>query len=374
MGDKTIVNHNNNTIHNDNDRDRHVVPWYGQVVVGPPGSGKTTYCDGMQQYLKLLGRETYVINLDPANEATSKQKLSDEKDNKNTNSDSNDNNNTKERDTLLPYETVYDVCTEVVNLTSVMEKTGLGPNGGLVYCMEYMEAHVETIITTIRQRISDKQQQQIQQQDAKNQDQQKQQQSRRPYLLFDLPGQVELYTHSTCVQNLIHLLERQLDVRLTAVQLIDAHYCTDATKFISAALLGTTTMIRLELPMVCVLSKIDLLTTYGEVLPFQFDFFTNCHDLDRLLPFLLSDPTERRRSRQQQQQQDGDENNNLYNDDVDDEQYEYADDPEYQQIRRKRNESSFNKKHMKLHKAMGTIIISCCCCDVVWLYQAYDDS
>ena len=27
-----------------------------------------------------------------------------------------------------------------------MDQLGLGPNGGLVYCMEYLEAHVEEII------------------------------------------------------------------------------------------------------------------------------------------------------------------------------------------------------------------------------------
>ena len=41
---------------------------YGQIIIGAPGAGKTTYCDGMQQYLRLLGRECYVVNLDPANE------------------------------------------------------------------------------------------------------------------------------------------------------------------------------------------------------------------------------------------------------------------------------------------------------------------
>ena len=44
------------------------MPMYGQVVVGPPGAGKTTYCDGMQQYLRLVGRDALVVNLDPANE------------------------------------------------------------------------------------------------------------------------------------------------------------------------------------------------------------------------------------------------------------------------------------------------------------------
>ena len=40
---------------------------FGQVVVGPPGSGKTTYCLGMCQYMKAIGRDAAVINLDPAN-------------------------------------------------------------------------------------------------------------------------------------------------------------------------------------------------------------------------------------------------------------------------------------------------------------------
>ena len=30
---------------------------FGQLVIGPPGSGKTTYCNGMQQYLLSLGRK-----------------------------------------------------------------------------------------------------------------------------------------------------------------------------------------------------------------------------------------------------------------------------------------------------------------------------
>ena len=41
---------------------------FGQIVIGPPGSGKTTYCTGMQQFLRLLDRKVAVINLDPAND------------------------------------------------------------------------------------------------------------------------------------------------------------------------------------------------------------------------------------------------------------------------------------------------------------------
>lgn len=41
---------------------------FGQVVVGPPGAGKTTYCNGMLHYFELLGRKAVVVNLDPAND------------------------------------------------------------------------------------------------------------------------------------------------------------------------------------------------------------------------------------------------------------------------------------------------------------------
>lgn len=41
---------------------------FGQVVVGPPGSGKTTFCNGMLHYFELLGRKACVVNLDPAND------------------------------------------------------------------------------------------------------------------------------------------------------------------------------------------------------------------------------------------------------------------------------------------------------------------
>lgn len=271
-------------------------PFYGQVVVGPPGSGKTTYCDGMQQYLRLLSRDAWVINLDPANEGTGKD---------------HDGTKAEENHAQLPYETIFDVCKEIVNLSSVMGKMQLGPNGGLVYCMEYVEAHFDEMVDQLQARINDKM-----------------------YLIIDLPGQVELYTHSTCVQSILRKLVQTLDLRLTAVQLIDAQYCTDATKFLSAALLGTTTMLRLELPTVSVLSKVDLLSRYGE-LPMGLEFFTECHDLDRLLPFL-------------------DQNHRPTDDDDDD--FDYADDEEYQRARRKRTSSNFYRKHRKLHEALAEVV------------------
>ena len=41
---------------------------FGQLIIGAPGSGKTTYCFAVKEYLEYFGRSTIIINLDPANE------------------------------------------------------------------------------------------------------------------------------------------------------------------------------------------------------------------------------------------------------------------------------------------------------------------
>ena len=84
---------------------------FGQLVIGPPGSGKTTYCALMQQLMAKMGRRVVVVNLDPANDA-------------------------------LPYTAAVDV-SDLVTLNAVMDEFGLGPNGGLIYCMEYLEKNLD---------------------------------------------------------------------------------------------------------------------------------------------------------------------------------------------------------------------------------------
>ena len=361
---------------------------YGQVISGPPGSGKTTYCNGMQEYLRLFGRNAYVINLDPANEGTPKNeetidqhnndnKNNNENDDDNTNNNNNNNNNNNDtsnatssnntnNNTQLPYDTIFDVCQDVINLSSVMSKLNLGPNGGLLYCMEYIEQHISDICDMIYSNIITK----------LNQDEEKNG-GNNMYLLFDLPGQVELYTHGTCVHNLIHTLIKKLNLRLCVVQLIDSYYCLNVSNFISAVLLNTTTMLRLELPTINVLSKVDLLyTTFnGEQLPFSLDYFTNCNDLYRLLDYLQhssqgqgggsgsgggsSSRSEGGNGNVNGGYDDYDDDEDYYNDNyskqdsINDSIY---DDVEYQNVLSKRKKSKFYIKHEKLHKAFIEII------------------
>ena len=310
---------------------------YGQVVVGPPGSGKTTFCNGMQQYLRLIGRETLVINLDPANEHGSFP--NHEENEENDCEESQQQQEQQREESSLPYDTLLDTCTEIINLSTVMEELKLGPNGGLMYCLEYIHHHLESFLSMLDSKINEFIKESANQQP--------------PYVIFDLPGQVELYTHSNTIQSILASIVKKFDLRLVMVQLIDVHYCLDVHKFISAALLSTTTMLRLELPAVNVLSKVDLLSTvYASSggnnggndddeyamngMPFNLDFFMECQELDRLLPYL------------QQQQQ-----HNLTM-----EEQEILDaDEEYQETKQRiSKKNNFEKKFQKLHYQLCDVI------------------
>ena len=42
---------------------------YAQIVIGPAGTGKSTYCHILQEHCLNVGRTVHVANMDPAAEA-----------------------------------------------------------------------------------------------------------------------------------------------------------------------------------------------------------------------------------------------------------------------------------------------------------------
>lgn len=130
--------------------------FFGQVVIGPPGAGKTTYCNGMQQMCNALQRKVVVVNLDPANDE-------------------------------LPYDCGIDV-RDLVSIEDVMEEHRLGPNGALMYAMEYLLANLDWLESRLKQ-------------------------FPEHYILMDLPGQVELYTHHSALLQVLENLQKSLDAR-----------------------------------------------------------------------------------------------------------------------------------------------------------------
>lgn len=127
------------------------MPSFGQIVIGPPGSGKSTFCAGMCEFLTGFGRKVAVVNLDPANDS-------------------------------LSYNCAVDIST-LITLNDVMENLKLGPNGGLIYCIEYLEKNIDWLEKKLKE-------------------------LKGYYFLFDCPGQVELYTHHTSVRNVVRQLEK----------------------------------------------------------------------------------------------------------------------------------------------------------------------
>ncbi|XP_051171634.1 GPN-loop GTPase 2 [Leptopilina boulardi] len=205
---------------------------FGQLVIGPPGSGKTTYCNAMGKFLESLGRKVAIINIDPANEN-------------------------------MEYTPTIDIAN-LIKLEEVMKIHKLGPNGALIYCMEFLEANIDWLIKRILQ-LKDH------------------------YFLLDCPGQVELFTHHESMNSITTKLCENL-LRLCSVNLIDSHHCSDPGKYLSSLMVCTSTMLNLGLPHVNVMTKLDELKRFSDKLDFNLDFYTDVLDLKYLLEKLDEDP------------------------------------------------------------------------------------
>lgn len=127
--------------------------------MGPAGAGKTTFCSALIQHLRNNRRSCFYINLDPAAED-------------------------------FVYEPDVDI-KELISLEDVMEELHLGPNGGLIYCFEFLLENLD-FITDPLETVTDE------------------------YLIIiDMPGQIELYTHVPIVPNLIrHLNKGSLNISM----------------------------------------------------------------------------------------------------------------------------------------------------------------
>lgn len=138
--------------------------------------------------------------------------------------------------------------------------------------------------------------------------------------------------------------------------------------------------ISIELPCVNVLSKMDLLQTtsnfgsgsrtnkgeqsnennnddnsdygydedYGNTsspLPFNLEFFTQCHDLHRLVDYLESNPMDFMAN-----------SNNIDNNADEGTEFDYKEDPEYIKAQQRTKSSNFYRKYRKLHNELCDVV------------------
>ena len=180
----------------------------GILVIGPAGSGKSTFCELMRTHCETLRRRVHVVNLDPAAEHFS-------------------------------YPVAADI-RELISLEDVMSEMKLGPNGGLIYCMEYLVDNIDWLEDSLEDLGPEE------------------------YVIFDCPGQIELYSHVPAMGQVVAELQR-LGFRVAASYLLDSQFVADVAKFISGVLCCLSAMTALELPHVNVLSKCDLLPSRGSL-------------------------------------------------------------------------------------------------------------
>lgn len=177
---------------------------FGVLVMGPAGAGKTTFCAALIQHLQNNRRSCFYVNLDPAAES-------------------------------FAFQPDLDI-RELITLEDVMEELGLGPNGGLMYCFEFLLQNLDFLNEALDQ-LSDE------------------------YLIiFDMPGQIELYTHVPLLPSLVQFLSRAgpLNISLCAAYLMESTFVVDRAKFFAGTLSAMSAMIMLEMPHVNILSKMDL--------------------------------------------------------------------------------------------------------------------
>ncbi|PPJ49998.1 hypothetical protein CBER1_04718 [Cercospora berteroae] len=175
---------------------------YGTIVMGPAGAGKSTFCAAMIQHLRNNRRSCFYINLDPAADD-------------------------------FAYEPDLDI-KDLITLEDVMEELHLGPNGGLMYCFEFLMENLD-FMTEPLEEVGEE------------------------YLIIiDMPGQIELYTHVPIVPQLIrHLTRGSLNISMCAAYLLESSFIVDRAKFFSGTLSAMSAMIMMEVPHVNILSKMD---------------------------------------------------------------------------------------------------------------------
>lgn len=175
------------------------------LTSGPAGAGKSTFCASLMAHAHSLGRNMHLFNLDPAAER-------------------------------FEYEPTIDI-RELISLEDVMEEMELGPNGGLIYCFDYLLNNLDWLETELGEYDND-------------------------YLVIDCPGQIELYTHFPVISRFVELMQQQFHFRVCATYLLDSHFIDDKAKYFAGVLSAMSAMINLDISHLNIMTKMDLVAQH----------------------------------------------------------------------------------------------------------------
>ncbi len=170
-------------------------------LVGTAGSGKTMLISSLQQYLKQKGASLTIVNLDPAVRH-------------------------------IPYQADIDI-RDYIDFDQLVDEYKLGPNGALIAATDL----VADYINDIRENVEEL---------GESSD----------IVLVDTPGQVELFAYRNASIRITKSFPT--DSTLLAF-LFDSALVSNISGYLSVNLLATSVQIRLNLPIIHVMSKTDLL-------------------------------------------------------------------------------------------------------------------
>jgi len=165
-------------------------------VFGAAGAGKTTFC---KKFKEEAPYNTHIslINLDPAQESCEG----------------------------------YDVnLCDHITVDEVMENYDFGPNGALFFALQEMIENIDEL---------------------------KLEEFESEYIVFDCPGQIELFLHSSIMNDCLRHVQRLFKVAI--VYLTDSTSLCTSEKFLYSSLCATLCMYRFCVPAINIATKMDLI-------------------------------------------------------------------------------------------------------------------
>lgn len=188
-------------------------------VVGTAGSGKSMLTHSFHEWCGRQGYDSITVNLDPGV-------------------------------LKLPYSPEIDV-REWISLEEVMKEYNLGPNGAQIVCADMLALNAKVLEERLHEYRAD-------------------------YAILDTPGQLELFVFRSAGRAIIEQLGR--DKAILAF-LIDPSLAMTPTNFVSQLMLSATTQFRLEVPLINILTKIDIVDK--EALEMVIKWGKNPDELER---------------------------------------------------------------------------------------------
>ncbi|XP_011176122.1 GPN-loop GTPase 1 [Solenopsis invicta] len=192
------------------------------IVLGMAGAGKTSFVSRLVSKLYDMGKP-YGINLDPA---------------------------CKE----VPFPANIDI-RDTVNYKEVMKQYNLGPNGGIVTSLNLFTTKFHQVIELVNKANKE-----------------------HNYVIFDTPGQIEVFTWSASGSIITESLASQFPTII--VYVVDTVRSVNPVTFMSNMLYACSILYKTKLPFIVVMNKIDIVE-HSYAIDWMHDFESFQEALDQ---------------------------------------------------------------------------------------------